>query len=87
MWNFLNHLIVSRETFANRGSGEKSIFRHFRGAASCDCVSNRQHAMASVATGSLLTGMTEHEDVGLWRSHSPNKHQLVGFTTTFIYIV
>ena len=28
--------------------------------------------IASVATGSSLTGMTEHEDVGLWRSHSPN---------------
>ena len=28
--------------------------------------------IASAATGSSLTGMTEHEDVGLWRSHSPN---------------
>ena len=29
---------------------------------------------------------TEDEDVGLWRSHSPNKLGLVGFTATFIYI-
>ena len=31
-----------------------------------------KHPIASVATGSSLTGMTEHEDVGLWRSYSPN---------------
>ena len=28
--------------------------------------------MASVATKCLHFGMTEHEDVGLWRSHRPN---------------
>ena len=44
------------------------------------------NTIASVATKCLHFGMTEHEDVGLWRSHSPNKHPLVGFTTTFIYI-
>ena len=74
MQNFLNHINVSRETFANRGSDEKSIFRHFRGAASCDCVSNRQHAIASVATGCSHTGMTEHEHVG----HEVSQH--LGFT-------
>ena len=31
-----------------------------------------KHPIASVATGSLLTGITEHEDVGLWCNHSPN---------------
>ena len=64
MLKVLNHLIVSRETFANRGSGDKLVCRHFRGAASCDCVSNHQHAIASVATGCSHTGMTEHEHVG-----------------------
>ena len=28
---------VSRETFANRGNVDKLVYRHFRGAASCDC--------------------------------------------------
>ena len=59
---------VSRETIANRGSDGKLVYRHFRGAASW--LRRSKHAIASVATGRLRTGMTEHEHVG----HKVSKH-------------
>ena len=59
---------VPRETLANRGSGGKLVYRHFRGAASW--LRWSKHAIASVATGCLHTGMTEHEHVG----HEVSKH-------------
>ena len=29
--------LMQSPTFANRGNGDKLVYRHFRGAASCDC--------------------------------------------------
>ena len=44
--NFLWIRNVSRETFANRGNGDKLVYRHFRGAASCDCFPIALHSGA-----------------------------------------
>ncbi len=41
---------VSRETFANRGNGDKLVYRHFRGAASCDCFLIALHSGAIANT-------------------------------------
>ena len=53
---------VPRETLANRGSGGKLVYRHFRGAARW--LRWSKHAIASVATGCLHTGMTEASGKG-----------------------
>ena len=45
-----------------------------------------KHAQGSQAKMCLHIFIWEPQGVGLWRSHSPNMCQHVGFTTTFIYI-
>lgn len=45
-----------------------------------------KHAQGFQAKMCLHIFIWEPQGVGLWRSHSPNMYQHVGFTTRFIYI-